>query len=157
MKAPLQCRVFFDVLAVLIQSRSSDTVQLASGQSRFKHVARIHCPIGLASTNHGVQLVNKQNDVAFLLGEIIQHRLEALFKFTTVLGTSNERAQIQGQYPLIFEAVGYLAVHNALSQTLNDGGFAHAWLANQHRVVFGTPLQYLHRATNLLIATDNRI
>ena len=42
LEAPLECRVFFKILAVLIQRRCPDTMQLTPRQRRFEHVAGIH-------------------------------------------------------------------------------------------------------------------
>ncbi len=70
-------------------------MQLAARQRRLEHVARIHGTFGLAGANHGVQLVDKQNDAAFLLGQFVQHRLQALFKLATELGTGDQRPHIK--------------------------------------------------------------
>ncbi|MNI35929.1 hypothetical protein D3C73_899660 [compost metagenome] len=44
-----------------------------------------------------------------------------------------------------------------MRQTFDDGGFTHARLADQHRVVFGTTLQHLNGATDLFVTADNRV
>ena len=54
LEAPLQRRVFFDVLAVLVQGRCTDTLQLAAAQRRFDDIARIHRALGRARADNGV-------------------------------------------------------------------------------------------------------
>ena len=44
-----------------------------------------------------------------------------------------------------------------MSETLHDGGLAHAGFANQHRVILGTAGEHLDYAANLLIAPNYRI
>ena len=46
---------------------------------------------------------------------------------------------------------------DALGQPLDDGGLAHARLADEHRIVLGAAGQHLHHAANLLVAADDRI
>jgi hypothetical protein len=46
---------------------------------------------------------------------------------------------------------------DALSKTFNNSSLSNAWLANQHRVIFTSPLQNLNGTTNFIIATNDRI
>ena len=64
LETPLKCRVFFDVLAVLIERRGADAVQFASGQCWFQEVCRIVAAFRSTCSNDGVQFVDKQNDLA---------------------------------------------------------------------------------------------
>ena len=64
LEPPLQGRVLLDVLAVLVQGGGADHVQLAAGQHRLEHVARVHRALGRARAHHGVQLVDEQQDAA---------------------------------------------------------------------------------------------
>ena len=132
-------------------------MQLATGQRGFQHVARIHGTFRLAGANHGMQLVDEQNDVAFLLGKLVEHRLQALLELAPELGASNQRAHIQRQDALVLEPFRHLTVQNALGQTFDDGGLADAGFADQHRVVLGTTLQHLHRPTYLIVPADDRV
>ena len=51
LKPAFQRGIFFDVLAIFIQRRRADAVQLAPGQSRLEHVASIHGAFGLAGAH----------------------------------------------------------------------------------------------------------
>ena len=59
LKAPLQRRILFHILAVLVQGGGTDAVQLAARQRRLEHVAGIHRTLGLAGADHGVQFVDE--------------------------------------------------------------------------------------------------
>ena len=132
-------------------------MQLATGQGGLEHVARIHRAFGLAGANHGVQLVNEQNDPPFLLGQLVEHGLEALFELTAELGAGNQRAHIQGQQTLVAQAVGHFTIDDALGQPFHDGGLAHTRLTDQYGVILGPTLQNLNGAANLVIAANHRI
>ena len=48
-------------------------------------------------------------------------------------------------------------MHDGLGQALDDGGLAHAGLADQHRVVLGAPAQHLHDPLDFLLPADDRV
>ena len=60
LEAPLQRGVLLDVLAVLVEGRRADHVQLAAGQHRLQHVAGVHRALGRAGADDGVQLVDER-------------------------------------------------------------------------------------------------
>ena len=157
LEAPLQRRVLLDVLAVLVERGGADAVQFAARERRLEHVAGVHGALGLAGADHGVQLVDEENDLAFLLGEVVEHGLEPLLELAAELGAGDERAEVERQQPLVLEALRHLAVDDALGEALDDGGLADAGLADQHGVVLGAPLQDLDRAADLVVAADDRV
>jgi hypothetical protein len=106
LEAPLQRRVLFDVLAVLVQRGGADAVQLAAGQGRLEHVARIHGALGLAGADHGVNLVDEQDDPALLLGELVENRLESLLEITAKLRAGEQCTQVQRQDALVPQPLG---------------------------------------------------
>jgi hypothetical protein len=70
-------------------------VQLAAGQRGLQHVARIHGAFGLSRTDHGMDLVDEQDDVAFLLGDIVQHRLEPFLELAAELRAGDQCRHVQ--------------------------------------------------------------
>ena len=104
-----------------------------------------------------MQLVDEEDDVALLLGEIGQHGLEPLFKLAAILGTGHQRPHVQRQHPLVLEPLRHFAVDDALSQPLDDGGLADTRSTDQHRVVLGTALQHLNGTADLVITVDHRV
>ncbi len=157
LEAAFQRGVLFHILTILVQRGGTDTVQLATRQRGLEHVARIHGAFALAGADHGVQLVDEQDDLAFLFRQFVQYRFQALFKLATELGTGNQRSHIQRQHFLALEPFGHFAVDDALRQPFNDGGLAHTGLTDQHRVVLGAALQHLNSTANLVITTDHRV
>ena len=64
LEAAFECRVFFDVLTVFVQGGSTDAVQFAACQSRFQHIARVHCAVGFARTDQSMDFVDENQSVA---------------------------------------------------------------------------------------------
>ncbi len=64
LEATLQRGVFLDVFAIFVQCGRAHAMQLATGQRRLEHVARVHRAFGLAGANHCVQLIDKDDCVA---------------------------------------------------------------------------------------------
>ena len=89
LEPPLQCGIFLQVLTILIESRRPNAVQVAASQCWFEHVARVHRTLSFAGTNHRMQLVDKENDPAFLLRQVIEHGFEPFFEFAAKLGAGN--------------------------------------------------------------------
>ena len=62
LEAPLERGVLFDVLAVLVERRRADHVQLAARQHRLEQVAGVHRAFGPARADDVVQLVDEEHD-----------------------------------------------------------------------------------------------
>ena len=90
LETTLQCRIFFYVLAILVERSGTDTVQLATRESRFEHIARVHGALGFTRANHGVKFIDKQDDPALLLRQLVEYRLQALLKITTKFRTCQQ-------------------------------------------------------------------
>ncbi len=157
LEATLKCRVLLNVLAVLVERGCANAVQLAPRQGRLEHVAGVHRTFAFTGANHGVQFVDKQNDLPFLLRQLVQQGFQAFFELATELGTGDQRPHVQGQQALAFQAIRHLTINDALGQALGNRGFTHAGFADQHRVVLGTTLQHLDGATNFVVTADHRV
>ena len=140
LEAALQGGILLHILPIFIERGGADAVQLTPRQGRLEHVARIHGPLALAGADHGVQLVHEEDDVALLLGQIAQHRLEPLLELAAILGTGHQGPHVQREHPLVLEPFRHLAVDDALGQPLDDSGLADAGGTDQHRVVLGPAL-----------------
>ncbi len=157
LEAPLERRVLLDVLAVLVKRGGADGAQLAARQHRLEHVAGVHRALGGAGADDRVQLVDEHDDLALGVGDLLEHRLQAIFELAAVLGPGHHRAQVEGDQPAILEALGHVAGHDPLGEALDDRGLADARLADQHRVVLGAPAEDLDHAPNLVVAADHRV
>ena len=64
LEAPLERRILLDVLAVFVERRRADGVQLAARQHRLQHLRRVHRAFGRAGADDGMQLVDEEDDLA---------------------------------------------------------------------------------------------
>ena len=96
LEAPLQGGVLLHVLAVLVQRGGADRAQLAAGEHGLEHVGGVHRALGGARADHGVHLVDEEDDLALGVGDLLEHRLEALLELAAVLGAGDQGADVQG-------------------------------------------------------------
>ena len=157
LEAALERGVLLDVLAVLVEGGGADHAELTSGEHRLDHVAGVDRALGGAGADDGVQLVDERDDLAAAVGDLLQHRLEAVLELASVLGAGDHRADVQRDEPLVAEALGDVALHDPARQTLGDRGLADAGVTDQHRVVLGAAGQDLDDPSDLLVAADDRV
>ena len=157
LEAALERGVLLDVAAVLVERGRADAMQLAARQHRLEHVAGVHRALGRPRADHGVQLVDEQQDPPLGGPDLPQHRLEALLELAAELGAGHERAEVEGEHRLVAQTLGHVPPHDALGEALDDGGLADAGLADQHGVVLGLAGEDLDRAPDLLVPPDDRI
>ncbi len=118
LEAPLQRRILLDVLAVFVERRRADHVQLAAREHRLEQVARVHRAFGLARADDGVQLVDEQDDLAFRSRDVFEHRLEPLFELAAILRAGDQRAHVERDDALVLQSLGDVAAHDALREAL---------------------------------------
>ena len=94
---------------------------------------------GGAGADDGVQLVDERDDLAVGVLDLVEHGLEPLLELAAVLRAGHHRAEVERDQPLAAQRLRHVAGHDALGQPLDDGGLADAGLADEHRVVLGTP------------------
>ena len=157
LEPPLECRVLLDVLAELVEGGGADAAQLAASQGRLEQVGRVHRPLGLAGADDQVQLVDEQDDPPLGLGDLLQDGLEPVLELAPELGSGDQGAHVQRDQLAVLQALGNVARDDALGQALDDGGLAHAGLADQDRVVLGAPAENLDHAADLRVAADYRV
>ena len=85
LKAALKGGVLLHILAVLIKRGSADHAQLTPCEHRLDHVAGIHGALRAASSNEGVDLVNKCDDITLGVGDFLEHGFQSLFELTAIL------------------------------------------------------------------------
>src|SRR5690606_33049473 len=66
-------------------------------------------------------------------------------------------SHVKREHTLALERLRHFIVDDALRQPVNNGRFAHAGLADEHRVVLGATLTNLYCATNFVIPADDRV
>ena len=87
----------------------------------------------------------------------LRHGLQPLLELAAILRAGDQRAHVEGEQPLVLQALRHVAVDDAQRQALGDRRLADAGLADQHRIVLGAPRQHLDGAADLLVAADDRV
>ena len=157
LEAPLQRRVFLDVLAVLVERRRPDRAQLAAGQHRLQQVGGVDRAFGGAGADDRVQLVEEEDDLALGLLDLGQDRFQPLLELAAVFRAGQQRADVERDHAPVAQALRHVAVDDPLRQPLDDRGLADAGVADQHRVVLGPAREDLDHAADLLVAADHRV
>ncbi len=101
LEAALERRILLDVLAIFVERSGADAVKLTASERGLQHVAGVHGAFGFAGAHHGVQLVDEQDDLTFLFGEIVEHALEAFLELTAELGTGDQCAHVEREDALV--------------------------------------------------------
>ena len=157
LETPCQSGILLDVLAVLIQGRRTDAVQLAPCQHRLEHVAGIHGSVCLPRANDQVQFIDEENDLALAPGYLIEDRLQSFLKFAPVLGSGDQSTHIQREDFLILQRFRDIFLRDALRQPFDDRRLADAWLADQNRIVLGLAGKDPDHIPDLIITADDRV
>ena len=86
-----------------------------------------------------------------------QDRLQPLLELAAILRAGDQGAHVEGEQPLVLEALRHVAIDDPQRQPLGDRRLADAGLADQHRVVLGAAGKHLDRAADFLVAPDHRV
>ena len=156
LEAPLERRVLLEVLAVLVERRGADRLELTASEHRLEDRRSVDRAFGRTRTHERVELVDEQDDVA-ARADLLQHLLEALLEVTAVARPSDEGAEVERVELLALQRVRHVVDDDLLAETLDDGGLADAGLADEHRVVLGAAGQHLHDPLDLTVTPDDRI
>ena len=156
LEPPLERRVLLEVLAILLEGRGADRLQLTARQHRLEDAGGVDGALGGAGPDQGVDLVDEQDDVA-AGPDLLQHLLEALLEVAAVAGPGDEGAEVEGVEVLALQSLRHIPRHDALGQTLDDGGLADPGLADEDGVVLGAARQDLHDPLDLALAPDDGI
>ncbi len=157
LEAPRQRVVLLEDAPILLVGCRADAANLAVREHGLDQVRSIHdAARGGPRADHGVNLVNEQ-DRAGLLLELRDHRLQALFEISAVLGTGDQRAHVQRVDGAVGQHLGHPALDDQARQALGDRGLADSGLPDVQRVVLAPAAQDLDGALDLELAPDQRI
>src|SRR3546814_11716182 len=81
--------------AALFRSGRADTMQLAARERRLEHVAGVHRAFLLAGADQRVDLVDEQDHLAVLLGQIGEQGFQTLLELAAEFGTGDQRAEVE--------------------------------------------------------------
>ena len=157
LKPPLQGGVLLDVLPVLVQGSGPDTLKLTTSEGRLEHIAGIDSSLSSSSADHGMHLVDKEDDFPLCFPDFIHHRFQAFLKFAAELAPRHQRPHIEGDHPLLPEGIRNVISHDLLRQTLRNSGLPYPSFTNDYRIILGAPGQDLYHPLNLVLSPDYRI
>ena len=152
-----QCRVALDVLAILIQRRRADGLQLPASQRRLEHIAGVQPALSGTGSHQRVHLVQEDDYLTVGGRHLVDDRLQPFLELAPELGPGHQPAHVQRHHPLVVQRVGNVVADDLAGQALGDGGLAHAGLADEHRVVLGAPGQGLHHLADFLLPAHHRV
>ena len=95
LEAALERSVLLDVLAVFIEGRRADHMQLAPRKRRLEHVGGVHRPFRRAGAHDGMQLIDERDVLALALGELLHHGLEPLLELAPILGAGEQLTDVE--------------------------------------------------------------
>ena len=156
LEAALEGGVLLEVLAVLVDGRRADRLQLAAGEHRLEDRGGVDGALGGTGTHERVDLVDEEDDVA-PRADLLEDLLQSLLEVAAVSAAGHERPEVERVELLARQRLGHLVGHDALRQSLDDRRLADAGLADQDRVVLGAARQDLHDAFDLFCTSDDRV
>ena len=156
LEAALERGVLLEVLAVLIDGRGADDLDLAARQRRLQDGRSVDGALGRARADERVHLVDEQDDVARVL-HLFDALLQAILELAAILAARHERGHVKREQALVAQQVGHLVRDDELREPFHDGGLAHTRLADEQRVVLLAAREHLHDALNLARTADDRV
>ena len=143
LEAPLQRRVFLDVLAIFVERRRAD----ASAIRRARAAASACSPRPTAPSAAPAPTIVCSSSMNRMIspsrvGDLLEERLEPVFKFAAILRAGDHRAQIHRDEPLVLQRFRHVAADDAPRQAFGDGRLAHARFADEHRIVLRAPREW---------------
>ena len=157
LETALQGGVLFDVLAVFVEGCGADAVQLAARQHWLQQVAGVHGAVGFAGADDEMQLIDEEDDAAFALFHLVQHRFQTFLKFAAIFRASDQRPHIQREDRFVLQRIWHIALDDTLCQPFDDSCFADARLADEHRIVLRFARKDTDHISDLVVAADDRI
>ena len=156
LETTLQSSVFFNILAILVQSCRTDTLNLSASQRRFQHIGSIQATSGTSGTHDRVDLVDEQNDIP-VLRQLGENRLHSLLELSTVFRTCHDRSNIQRNDTFVKQHAGNFLLHDPQCQSLGNSRFTDTRITDQHRIVLLPAAQYLSQPFDLPVTSHDRI
>ena len=138
LETALQSLILLEVLLILVEGSSTDGSQFTTSQRRFQNVGCIHGTFASTSTYQGMNLINKEDNLAVGVGYLFDDALQALLKFSLVFSTGYQRTHIERIELLVLQVLWYIATYDTLGKTFYDGSLTCTRFTYQNRVVLGS-------------------
>ena len=119
-------RVFFDVSLVVLGSRGPDGSQPSPSQRGLEHIGSVQRSFRRSRAHQSMKFIDEEYVFSRRLFNFFDNRFQPLFKFPPKFRSRQKRAEIQGNYFLVFQVFRDIAGHDSLRQTLRDRRFSGA-------------------------------
>ena len=129
LESALQGSVFLDRVAVFVERCCTYTLYGAPCQCRFHDVGSIHRTWCRASSDNGVNLVDKYDHVGVGL-QLLHQGFQALLELSAILRTGYYARHVEGVDVLAKEHRTCVVLGYQLCQSFHDGTLAHTRLTN---------------------------
>ena len=104
-----------------------------------------------------MDFVDEQDDAPVGVGDLLDHRFQAVLKLAAVLGAGHHGAEVEGHERAVLQGRRDVARNNALGQAFRHRRLAHAGLTNEDGVVLGAAGQDLHAPPNLVVPPNDGV
>src|SRR6516164_6838780 len=101
-----------------------------------------------------MQFVDDEHDIAGS-ANFVHYLLETLFKLASVLGSSNQQADVQHDDLLVGKDLRYVCVGNSDCQPFGDSRLTDAGFTDKYWIVLCTATENLNDALDLLFSTNH--
>ena len=157
LEPPGEGGVLLEVLLVLGPGGGGDGAQLAAGQGRLEQVGGVALAGLAAGADHGVGLVDEEDDRAGRGLDLGDDLLEPVLELALDAGAGLEQAEVERAEDDVLERRGDVALGDPQGQALDDGRLADAGLAGEDRVVLAAADQDVDHLADLGLAADDRV
>src|SRR5690606_23139086 len=151
LESSLEGAVLLDVLAILIERRGADALDLATRERRLEDVRGVERALRGAGAHHRVDLVDAEDDV-LRVDDLFDDRLDALLELAAVLRAREHGREVEADDSFVREDVGHVAIGDPLREPFDDRGLADAGLADDDGVVLRLAAEDLDDPLDLLVA-----
>ena len=148
--------VLLNLVLVLVVGRGADDFQLTTGDIWLEDVGRVHRAFGGACADDGVKLINEKNHI-LVRHDLLDGVLQTLLELATELRACDHACEVERVDGLADKGLRDVIVGDFQSQTLDDGGLAHAGVATQDRTIPLLPRQNLRNTLALLLTANQRV
>ena len=156
LEAPLERAVFLHRLAIFARRRRADALNFAAAQRRLQNIRGVERAFRRTRAHQRVQFVD-EHDRVLALHQFLHDGLQPLFELPAILRSRHDQRKIERKDALVREERRNIAVGNALRQAFDDRRLAHAWFADQHRIVLRAPAKDLNGALEFAVSSYQRI
>ena len=150
-------RILLDVLTVLVECSSTDTVEFAPCKHRLKKVAGIHSAVRLTCADYSVKLIDKEKYLTIAVLYLVKHSFKTLLEFAPVLCTCHKCTHIQREHFAVLKTVGDISCNDTKCKSLSDSSFSDTGFTDKDRVVLCFTREYADNVSYLAVTSDNGI